>query len=309
MVLSNKTKLRFVNDHNLPIQVVEEPYFNYFLDLYEPYNQARTKYQKLVLTIELCFDGDEEKFLSEYYTVRDKVIDTILTKDTYLSFNKLDMNQFKVKDIGISAKTNIYNQENIGKKFISIDLKKANFQALKYINRAIFNNVDSYEEFISGFTDIGYFKESKYTRQVIFGQLNPSRTVTIEKFLTYKIYDLLTEICFIEEGAIVRSITNDEIILEIDNDISIEILESIEDTVKEKLNLDVRVESFQLLQAADTPYFIKCDLNHIEKYQIMCVPVNLFAQVYKKVTSQEIDEDMDLIFYNDKMLAKYLKKI
>ena len=45
----------------------------------------------------------------------------------------MDMKQFAFERPKVS-KNNVYNGENIGKNFLSVDLSKANFQALKYVN-------------------------------------------------------------------------------------------------------------------------------------------------------------------------------
>ncbi len=48
--------------------------------------------------------------------------------------------------------------------------------------------MDTYEDFIGKFTDSDFIKASKYTREVIFGKLNPKRHITAEKFFINKIY-------------------------------------------------------------------------------------------------------------------------
>ena len=46
----------------------------------------------------------------------------------------MEMNEFSIKDKPNVSSNNIYNETNVGKFFISIDLKKANFQTLKNID-------------------------------------------------------------------------------------------------------------------------------------------------------------------------------
>lgn len=66
-------------------------------------------------------------------------------------------------------------------------MKKANFTALRHYNKDIVGGKDTYEDFLGMFTDENYFKESKYIRQVIFGNVNPKRQITYEKFLMDKV--------------------------------------------------------------------------------------------------------------------------
>jgi hypothetical protein len=62
-------------------------------------------------------------------------------------------------------------------------MKKANFQALKYANSAIVYDCDTYEDFIGRFTDMPWAKKSKRTREIIFGKLNPNRTMKYENLI------------------------------------------------------------------------------------------------------------------------------
>ena len=82
---------------------------------------------------------------------------------------------------------NIYNNSNTGKKFISIDLKKANFQALRKFNPEIVMNCGHTTILLNISMVTNISKKSKYTRQVIFGKLNPRRTITFEK-ISYRYY-------------------------------------------------------------------------------------------------------------------------
>ena len=145
---------RFVSDLNLPIQNTNEEYFFNNLQLLEDKYSAMTKYRELCDLINEKFDGDPNTFLSEYYQIRDNIITDILESDKYKSFNEMDLSDYAV-------------------------------------DRALYNNVTSnniYEEFIGKYTDIDYIKNSKYTRQVIFGKLNPKRQITIEKYLISLLY-------------------------------------------------------------------------------------------------------------------------
>ena len=43
----------------------------------------------------------------------------------------------------------------------------------------------SYEDWVKKFTDLEYIIESKYTRQVVFGKLNPSRQIKVENYMIF----------------------------------------------------------------------------------------------------------------------------
>lgn len=53
---------------------------------------------------------------------------------------------------------------------------------MKYVNPDIVLNAGTYQDFIKKFTDLEYVAESKYTRQIVFGKMNPKRHITVEKY-------------------------------------------------------------------------------------------------------------------------------
>lgn len=171
-------RTRFVSDTDIPIQVVQSPYFEDRLELLEEEYGTKTSYNNLLELINSRFDGNSNKFLEHYHQVRDTIITTILNSEAYKEFSN---GKFVQNLSPICSNRNLYTNEQDGCMFISYDMKKANFQTLRYANPAIVYDADTYEDFIGVFTDLDYIKESKYTRQVIFGKLNPKRTMNLEK--------------------------------------------------------------------------------------------------------------------------------
>ena len=137
---------RFGSDYKIPIAVYDNvESFEYELNLYEKDYGALTKWNELVKNVERYYNGDNEAFLLEYYNVRDKIITTTLDSDIYKQFiTYKDPTVMIVDDAVLKYRekehptpkysNGIYNQESIGKHLVSIDLRNANFQALKYIN-------------------------------------------------------------------------------------------------------------------------------------------------------------------------------
>jgi hypothetical protein len=67
-MFSNKVLKRFVKDYKLPIQVIQQPYFEYFLDLYNADYNAKEKYKLLEQVLdnpELNSKDELLKLLSE----------------------------------------------------------------------------------------------------------------------------------------------------------------------------------------------------------------------------------------------------
>jgi len=293
---------RFISDYNLPIPFIGEELFFYHIDLYEDDYGSKTKYQELLELIQARYNGNCNDFLEDYYNVRERIINSVLENDAYQRFNTMDMSMFSVK-LPISS-NNIYKQENVGKFFISIDLKKANFQTLRRIDKDILFGVDTYEDFIGLYSDLDYIKNSKYTRQVVFGKLNPSRHITAEKYFISQLYGRTLELKPSLNGKAV-SLSSDEIIFEVpfslynDKLTCFALRKDIEAVCKE-LGFEVHVSFFHLrgflLNAEKmgktlTPFYYKEHFCTEANFKLKCVPLNYHAIAYKLFKGMELKEE------------------
>lgn len=301
---------RFVKDYKLPIQLTDEKYFFYFLDLYEDSFSAKTKYENLCKLIEDMFESSPVLFLNEYYNVRNQIILSVENSEAYNQFNTMSMDKFSVPKRNISS-NDVYNEANIGKWFVSFDLKKANFQALRYVNSDIVLNTSSYEKFIKKFTDIDYIAESKYTRQVLFGKLNPKRQITVEKFITNEIYEYITKNFKMSDCV---SFSQDEIVFKIDDKFTGELsqvyylcnyFDTITQCVLKELGFQVKCELYKLYDVRlscdkfersayylkDTYFFNEVFKTISNNKTLMKVPMNYYAIVYKLLKGIELQEE------------------
>lgn len=294
---------RWTNDFNLQIDVLDEPYFSYYIDLYDPYLKTKAKINLLEETLNR-FES-EGKFLSYYYETRNNIIEYLNENPAYLEFNNMDMNKFNVSSN--YPKNEIYKCTNIDKYFVSVDLTKANFQALKYVNPEIVKNADSYKQFIGKFTDLEYMMESKYLRQVIFGNINAKRQIKIERYLIEKAVDwLLENNLTIKEN--IEMVASDEIVFNITEEASEKFSfesKNIINAIKNDLNLDVDVEIFKLFSIGNK-CFAKEFVNNKKIYELKSVSKLYLPQVYKKYTNQPLNE-YDLVFRHEGKNAKYLE--
>ncbi|WP_297419039.1 hypothetical protein [Clostridium sp.] len=302
---SHKVLKRFVKDYSLPIQIVQEPYFTYFVELYNEQYKTKEKLNLLDKALE-NFNSDEE-FLAEYYKIRDNIIKTIEATDVYQEYNTMKLDKYTVPNNGY-PKHDIFNMGNVNKYFMSIDLKKANFQALKWFNPEIVLNCESYAELLGKFTDLEYMKESKYLRQVIFGNMNPKRQVKLERYITEQILNyLLTTPFFIETD--IRMVSNDEIIFEISHEDSLCIMtDKLINDIKNNLNFDVDIETFKLNNIeGSTKFFVK-EFKNKNGYELMCIPLVYHSQIYKKYNDLPM-EDNDLLFYYENQVCKFINPL
>jgi hypothetical protein len=297
---------RFIKDYSLPIQLVREPYYDYFIDLYNDTYNSKSKYQLLCDAVSQL--NGEENFMSEYHRIKDKVLDAMKQNPVYIEFNNSKLEEYNIPNNQYS-KHDIFNCANVRKCFVSIDLKKANFQAMKYYNKDLVFGFNTYEEFIGSFTDLEYMSQSKYIRQVIFGNLNPKKQIKIEQYLVNKILQYLLEYWTINVKDI-KMVSADEIVFETDL-MEFLLMKSydglLKKRIKENLDLDVDIEIYKLNQIQPFKFFVKEFVN-ITGYEIMCVPIVYFAQAYKMYNKMDINE-YDLSFFYENQVARFLKPL
>lgn len=307
--MNTKLKQRFVKDYNLPINVFDDELFNYYKELYD-FFPAET-YQSLMANIVVNYDGNVDKWLDYCALVRDKAINTVIESPEYKAFNNSDLSVYKIsKNIGEHS---YYTEATNGRKFISIDLKKANFQAMKYVGVI---DDETYSDFIDRFGGDEYIKNSKYLRQVIFGKMNPGRTITVEKYIMSKIMDIVESL--IVNGIELYSQNSDEIVYRVIDDISIVgmmiFCNTVENVVKQKMNIDVRSE---YVEVSKLP-IINCNGNNVDAFVrknlltgeevLKKASTTFYPQIYKLWKGKEI-EKRDLIFYDNDQLAMFIEPL
>lgn len=310
MGLGIEAKKRFLSDTSLPITVLEEPYFTYYIELYDKVYNSKQKYAEFLAEIEKV--GSEAKFIELIMETRKNIIDAVQSTQAFIKFNEKDNPDFAANNgkyditnpvFRFTRKSDVYDLQNVGKYFLSIDLAKANFQMLKKYDKNIIFGANSYVEFMKKFTDIDYIINSKWLREYMLSFFNSSRIMTMEKYYTHAIIKAVTETGLMPlESA--RIFTHDEIVFNIDTFLDEELLKKIEKLINEKLDLDVHVEQYKLVNIADKPYFVKEMSDGSVSFK--CVAGKHFAQAYKKYFNMEIEEK-DLVFYHEKELVKYVK--
>lgn len=298
--LSHKIRSKLVKDFNLDINVVQSPYFEYFLDLYNDYNGAKEKSELLLETVRTL--GSEEEFFKYLDKLQNNIVTSIKEQPEYHIYNTCNF-EFKKPNLNIKQ-TDIYNIENHNKYYLSIDLQKANYYALRYFNSHLVFHTDSFEEFMTNVTSFKYFIESKQIRQVIFGQLNPGRQKIIQQFLIYELLEVLLN--YFEKDKI-KSISHDEIVIELKNFDEYLIRSYIPADLyscTEKLGIKIHLKLFQLksLKTEKKNFFVKEYINN--KVEFKCVESLFLPQVFKHYYKQELNEN-DLTFYHERQLATF----
>lgn len=305
---------RFCKDNNLSINLFEDPYFHSRLNLYNDFYQTNEKWEQMW---DMLKDFNTVQDYFEYY---DKVKDTIINKiktceayDKFISYNNSNDDIFVKKIKSKFEKRTLYSEVNDKKVFLSIDMKQANFHAMKYYDENIFNRADTWRCFMSYFTPYKYIQDSKYIRQVILGNCNPRRQVSYATFLMCSLYEILEPLnlkCI--------SIEADELVYELDLDkeplklfdsftcdtltgITQSIKDLIKNTIYEK-NIPLTIDIFRLYHIDGTKGYIKrCFIDdesnlYSLKNKLKCFNSVELPFVLRALKNENIKPN-DMIFY------------
>lgn len=318
---------RFVSDLKVPIPVTEDPYWSKLLSIYP---EAEKDWKSLCEGVEKDYAGNGEEFLKDFYEAREKAIQWIKANPTYCEFNECkDMaTRYPIEQIPQAPKGDIYNQERVGKFYISVDLRKANFQVVKFIT----DYQGSYEDWIGQFTGKTetlkwYCSKSKYLRQVIFGNCNPKRQIHVEKYLISKLYKYIDPENHTNIFGNLVQFGCDEMIWEVPIPVPIdveeycsvvkalrEMSEVLEAQLKADTGLDLRLECFKL----NTVHFKTVGGHTLYSYirefvggtnDYKGIPKHYAAQMYKLMRGESVDPEVDTVFMQDGEVAKFISPI
>ena len=311
MTPQERINQRFAKDFNLPINIFQEEFFNYYIRLYDFWPDQ--EWTALNEEINKEYNGNMELWLEHYAQVRDTIIRTLEASKEYQEFNNCDMSQFALSAaVKNYPDRNIYNQECEGGIFLSIDLRKANFQALKYVGVI---SEKTYEDFIDKYDKSFYFKKSKYTRQVIFGKLNPKRTITVEHYMMSQIFWLpkvMKAINYV--GGKVIAFKSDEIVWQLDRQLKTRALKTIENVIKGELKFEVKAECFTIRdlrivnpRGNKVSAWVKQDLN-TGNGVLKSASTTYYPQIYKLWKGLDISKT-DLYFYHEDQMATFVEPL
>ena len=306
--LNKKLRQRFAKDYNLPINIFDKKYFDYYRQLYDFF--PNETYEELLKTVDEKFNGNVELWLDYCAKVRDSAIIGTMSTDEYKKFNEKDMSEWNMPEgVPSIGEHGIYNEETDGRFFVSIDLKKANFQALKYAGVI---DDDTYEDFIRRHGGDDYIVGSKYLRQVIFGKMNPGRTIKVEKHIMGKIY-LLVKDFFENNGYQLYSINSDELIFAEANYALFGVeggnanVERVEKMIKDALGIDARVEYIYVTRlpvvnsnGSKVDAYVKHNVI-TRKDELKKTSTTFYPQIYKLWKYMPIEEIDRVVFFDDQL--------
>lgn len=306
MQISDKAKERFKRDCNLPLRLFVDPYFTQRLNLYDAFYNTLPKWNAFIN--ELQQYQTEEEYFAEYNTIKERAMEAIKTSEAFIRFSNQDMSQYALVNKGFPSK-DVFHPSNIGRCFISIDMKKANFSSLRHYDKTIFD-ADTWEGFIGKFTKSEYIQSSKYIREVILGNCNPKRHITYEKHL---MDNLLTRLLTVVTPEIIVSFSNDEIVIDI-TDIPMAnrraTFESIRDVVFSNAEVPFRIEPFQLIGIIDSTNkkifgYMREIYTDEKTMDFKGLNNYILPFVMRKLLNQDVQPE-DVVFEHEGMLATFM---
>lgn len=293
--MNNEYRKQFCKINNLPIKMFESPVFESRISLMD--KQYNTFELLRLFESEISEFKNIEEYLAFYNQFKETVITHITNKDSYKEFNSKDFNIYKNSTSSI-RKQSLYQPSRDGKYFLSFDLTEANFNAMKYFDNDLIDGKDSYEEFISQFTDKQHLIKSKYVRQVIFGTCNPSRQATIEKYLMTLVYN---EVSKKYDDSYIVHFSEDEIVLELKEDPELE--KNVLSIAKEN-GFKIKVEKFKLIKIDGTDGYIKVRPDNSIK--LKCANALMVPFIIRTIENSETEE-LDKVFIHEGFQCKFVE--
>lgn len=311
IINSTILKKRFVRDCGLPITVFDNPYFEQRLEIIDSLYNCKSKFE--IFCKEAGEFQNEQDYLAWYNTTKDAIITAIKSNIMYEAFNSLELPKPEKK----YEKKNLYVEQNDKRSFISIDMKKANFSAMRFFSPAIFDGCETWEDYVSKFTNSQHFADSKYIRQVIFGACNPKKQIRYEAYLMERLCNYIKlNIPNID----IYSLGEDEIIVETHGSLEAEVYwleyvlpKYLLETIRKEPNgigNIVRIELFELHKVGNYGWCKNRSESVLVPFKksFKCIDAEIFHQIVKHYNKQKITED-DLVFYHNGRLARFLKEV
>lgn len=308
--MNNEIKLRqrFCKDCDIPINVFDEPYFSDRLKLFDFLYDSVSKWK--LFTKEFKKYDSCDDYFTNYSRIKDEAIAFVRNTEGFQIFTAYGINDFSIKNKGLPV-SKIYNPENNGRVFLSIDMRKANFSALREYRDDIFGGSDTWEAFISRFTDNKHIINSKYIRQVIMGNLNPKRQTAYEKVIMDKLLTNILHAKVISKENVAAFLA-DEIIFDVTD------LENRREVIADIYKISGQVpymntEAFSLhkIYGYGVDGYIKNVYSNVylidnaaRSIKVKCVDKDMMTFVARYLLKEPVT-DSDRTFYCNGLLAKF----
>jgi hypothetical protein len=305
--LTEKQRRNFVKDMGLPVSVFIDPKVflfqlnrtNFLYNGIEKLNLLKKEYENL---------GSYEAVINQFDSALKRIVNDISSN--------LEYQQFCIENFEhlsrVENKAKIYHPDNDQSNFISIDLKQANFQALRWVDPSLVNNHSSYKELLSEYTNSEYVASSKKMRQIIFGNLNPQRQQRIQQHIMSELLNAIAEEGMPLHDAMLASA--DELIVKYTPEIELQVNAAISKLKKQNdknINLQFHVVPFKLHclpGVGHEAYYCKTKIDGKNLLSLHCVPSQLVCETLCYLKG-ESPMPGDMAFEVDGRIASYLNPL
>lgn len=303
-----RLRKNFCIDANLNLPSISDPYFYYYIYLFEEHYQSKTMWDLYLKDLSLTKDID--LFLCNRKRLIDSILDYFQNNEYYVNNKNFVLKNETSQDIRSNIK------KWVGDIFVSIDLKEANFLAMNTIHDKILNS-NNWDEFIRKFENSDFLARSKHFRQFIFGKLNTKTLSSIQKNIIKNLYLSIKDINALQ----LVEVHHDELIFCVSDLSNLNVNEISERIIKfanlKEYNFRIQAftkESYSIKNTyPDKKIFLKTyiDINTMQciRHKPMMVPSHYLPQFIKYITRKPIDP-WDLLFkHEDSLLSRFVEPL
>ena len=312
MEITDEDRKQLIKDFHLPIPIYTPTEFDYFINLYQDIYNTKDKY-RLLLDALSTLNKTNTKLRAHNQNVMNTIVSAINDTPGYnqlmeMSINELDdilykgdaVSTFKFPAHNIDIYKSISSQIDIA-YFISIDIIKANFNALKYLDPGIVLNAPTWEDLMKKYTNLQYCIQSKIFRQILFNTLGCDKKISsIQKYILYTIYTKISPKC-----EIIGRCGSDELIVKSNASDIMTTYQLITETILElplEIHSILRITPYCLDRLGNSMCFIKHHLNG-PQIEVKNIELDFHAQAYKKYIGSEVTESDRKSMKNDMVIT------
>jgi len=266
--------------------------FDLHVPSYEDFEYYKNQYSKLSRwkniddLVNLYKEAENE--IDDIFSYKMSKIDKVINflKETR-AYNELNDDNL-IKELPINKNVEFVES----KKYVSIDLRMANWQVLKKYDPSFLNELgDTYSDLLNKFNIHPIFHYSKHFRQFIFGNVNPKRQVRAQRVMIEEVIDSIGDKLKLE------FVKWDEVIYSYDKIEDIQFLKDFD-------NSKFSVKLFRVITKEDFRIHNYFDFNDnfIESELVGCNGHKYFIFLKKYILHEDLDV-RDLYFRNDGDLA------
>lgn len=230
----------FLTSNNIPTKFITSPHFEYFLELYNDDHGSLDKWNELQKEL-VQNHYTEGKYINLLSETRHKLVENIKNNKYFQRLKEDNMLEYEIPQ-KVYKSTELYKKCNYGKTILSVDMKEANYQALKWYDSRIVQDTNTWREFVELFTPLHSIQQNKVERQRVLGKLEPKKQQILERWLMYQFVNSLK----IYENLELLGWKSDEVlyVLNSDNDKQ-NIIQAI-NTIAQRIGISVKTQIFKL---------------------------------------------------------------